>query len=521
MYKLLIVDDNLIQIESVVTFLNTEKFGISMIYTAETAAAALEIVAAEKPDIILTDIVMPQINGIEFSQKAHELSPHSHFIYMSCYDDSEYLQSAIKNRVASYLLKPIDPFELDSAFERTVSFLENDRKNADSRRILDESLHIFRENFLYRLIYSENMNLDYFEKTVCNLNFNIYSCFVVAQAEIHSATTDIYSFASLLKEAFSGKIIYIIVENESHLIILFMGEESSEIFQSDICRRLEEFCLNHAGSVRSIGISSSAGSLSEISVLLKQSELALEDALVNDEYIVCYNNTMLRQNPPEFSDIKSDLSSLFTSATDESITAFINKYYSSHMEQEDKKSLCISIFTSLQYILAEYNINTGDLFGKTAAIWNKIDNFDTLSDVHQWIYNILKSTLAYADSSKQSKYEKIVNDIKLFISENYGEISSIEQISEHLQISASYAKSIFKKHTGKTIFDYLLNYRMGEAKKLLSDPYCKIYEVSERVGYKSPAHFSTTFKRITGMTPNDYHNNPHMRSDSKENTDAQ
>ena len=103
-----------------------------------------------------------------------------------------------------------------------------------------------------------------------------------------------------------------------------------------------------------------------------------------------------------------------------------------------------------------------------------------------------------------SRYGKIVEEIKSIIEQEYATIENIGQISKKVYLSINYVNSIFKKETGKTIFDYLIYIRMEKAKELLKNPYCKVYEVAEAVGYKSTNYFASLFKQYVGVKPMEY-----------------
>ena len=123
MYKLLVIDDNLIQIQSVIEFIDWEALGIFEINTATNGKDGLDTFKELNPDIVITDVVMPLMNGIEFTAQAKKLNPRTKFIFISCYEEVEYLKSAIISDVKSYLLKPIDPIELKGAVKKALDEL--------------------------------------------------------------------------------------------------------------------------------------------------------------------------------------------------------------------------------------------------------------------------------------------------------------------------------------------------------------------------------------------------------------
>ena len=170
------------------------------------------------------------------------------------------------------------------------------------------------------------------------------------------------------------------------------------------------------------------------------------------------------------------------------------------------KSLSFSIINIVQTVLLEKNESLGSIFDSETSMYVKLSRFETILDIRQWLINILEIVRQYLNRNGNSRFKKIVEDIKAEIDRNFSEISNIDQIVKPLYISASYANAIFKQHTGSTIFDYLLNKRMETAKKMLTDPSYKIYEIAEKIGYKDKSYFSWVFKEFTGLTPKQYSN---------------
>jgi len=144
------------------------------------------------------------------------------------------------------------------------------------------------------------------------------------------------------------------------------------------------------------------------------------------------------------------------------------------------------------------------IFGKEALPWNKLAKFETIPDVKQWIVNILSAAKEYLDNQQDRRYRTIVSDIRHIIEQEYATIQNVEDIVRSLFISSSYANRIFKQHEGMSLFEYLVKVRMEQARNMLEDPYRKIYEISESVGYVSKSYFSSLFKETTGMTPKQY-----------------
>lgn len=511
MYKLLVIDDNLIQIQSVIEFIDWEALGIFEIHTATNGKDGLVAFKELHPDIVITDVVMPLMNGIEFTTEAKKLNPRTKFIFISCYEEVEYLKSAIISDVKSYLLKPIDPIELEEAVKKVIDELENERQIDSINSLLDESLNVFRENFLYRFLYSHYIDENYLKATLHNLGFDTYHLFAIAKTDFYgNGGLDSYTQVSIANQLlFSQLKGYTIIENEEKCVFVFMTEsKDASAFLAAAEDALSRYAqeINRLSPVLlAVGLSHAKGSLYDIPVLAHQAESALEYCLASaDDSICLFEDRSDLIMSYEISDIKDSLIMLLRSANPDDINFFLDAYYPPEINRNQAKTLCVSVITTLQLLLVERNMNFNDMLGDSLVIWDKLDRFDTISNTRQWLYNILDKTLEFIRNTENKNYSKIISEIKNLIDENYSTISNIEQISDKLHISASYAKSLFKKHSGMTIYDYLLKRRMEEAMRLLSDPSRKVYEVAEIVGYKSKPYFSETFKKYFGKTPKEF-----------------
>jgi two-component system, response regulator YesN len=159
---------------------------------------------------------------------------------------------------------------------------------------------------------------------------------------------------------------------------------------------------------------------------------------------------------------------------------------------------------AVQDILSERNENMARVFGSEALPWNKLAKFDSIQDVKQWIVNILAAVKEYLDGQQDRRYRTIVSDIKRIIEQEYATIQNVGDIVHSLYISSSYANRLFKQYEGMSLFEYLVKIRMDKARQMLEDPYRKIYDISESVGYVSKSYFSSLFKETTGMSPKQY-----------------
>lgn len=512
MYKLLIVDDNQVQIESILRFVDWEALSFGEIRTALDGAEGLDIALEFKPDVVITDVVMPVMDGIEMTQKIRQLRPGTKFIYISCHEDFQYLKNAIEDDVFMYVLKPIDEELLVEGAKKAIKAIENDKKHFAMKKMMDESLEVFRENFLHSLLYTEHVDDAHLSNTISNLEFDNFRNFLVVKFEITSDETDYIYVSRILTAVREGLLTnmngYVMVKSIDGIIAVLMSPgEDSDLFYDEVRQLLKEMTAGDGPwkHVR-IGLSRVHQSLYDMHVMLLQARRALEKTTNQDDTILLYEELEEVQKELDLDDLKKAINTVLDEETLEAVQRFLNIYYPERVRLSSNyiKTLCVSTITTLWLLLIERNLNMKDIFSESSIVWNKLDDLDSVPNKRQWLYNIFVVILQFIRDSEKSSYDRIIADIMSNINKNYQSITNIDKVVEDLLISPSYARSIFKKYTGQTIFDYLLKRRMEVAQQLLSDPYIKVYEVAELVGYSSKTHFAENFKRYTGKTPKDY-----------------
>ena len=516
MYKLLVVDDNNMHIKCVMDYADWGDMGFTEIRTASNGEEALEIFDSFEPDLVITDVVMPLMSGVELAENIRKRGSKVHIIFMSCHEEYNYVKNAIDNDITAYILKPLEPESFSETVRKVVRDIEERNKAVSSQKVLAEFLPLVRESLLYRMLYS--MDFEISEELLANANLvnfgkAIITKYVFLDNDIDCNT--IYKALSSIGTEFGNMFPNAIAELPNKLIILITSDSTNEEYflekvieftRSYMSRLSEEYGLKAIA-----GISSVSDSLKNVHQLLSQANLAIDSTydLVPEE-IYLYED--FQENDPKSPDyniinLKEDLSQLLNKADTEAIDEFLNKYYptNSAISKNTIKALCFSTVTTLQLLFSERNLDMTDLFENSDVIWQKLNKFETIQDTYHWLRNILLASCEFVLSHEDKN--DMVSAIKKYIDNNYKDIISLSQIASELYISAGYARNVFKKSTGQTIFDYLVDRKIQEAKKLLQDPKYKIYEIQDLVGYTSKAHFIETFKRKTGMTPKEWRQN--------------
>lgn len=535
MYKLLIVDDNPRERGYIREVIEQIQVAVTVVGSSANGKQALELIDQLKPDIVLSDIVMPVMNGIDMAKVIKEKYPAIKVIFMSCHNEFDFAKSAINLDIYDYILKPIVNEDLFNALNRVLNICNRENTQLQERQAmieqLQKSLPVLQDQFLRDLLYG----LHHDSKDICDriqylkleipTSFNLQVALlsvthrIPSESSIHDKYLSAYSVEKIII-SFSGdtfKVYPLHVSASEYAIILFKnvnGRNVAEGSALDIILKIrEEILLKQKVDVK-IGISKDSNSMLDISLLYKQCLEAVHTKFYSEQNkVVLYEEieevkSNLFEDKVNLHTLFKEVKEMLSCGNESAISVLLDNYFSGNIINNENyvKSFTFSLVNAIQVVLMEQHESLNHVFGEKFSIWDKLNKFETIMDIRQWIYNILKSCMEYLQSSHSSGYDQIVQDIKKIIKNRYAERLTVDGIAELINFSPSHANNIFKEATQKTIFDYLTEYRMEKAKEMLKDPYSKIYLVAGNVGYINQSHFSLLFKKHTGLTPAEYKN---------------
>lgn len=530
MFSILIVDDNQLDREGIRDLVDWKTLDIRVAGMASNGLDGYNKAIELKPEFVLTDVAMPLMDGIVMTEKIKEQLPDTKFIFMSCFDEFDYVKNAISLDVCEYVLKPIDLEELIKAIGKIKNLKTNEIENMmlqeELKAKVRESLPVLQEQLIRDLIHGRITDVEDMERRMQYLGISYKKSFIIMLIQIDNYDLHygnvpveeqyfmIYGVKNHAEETLlKSNDGYLLIQNTSTLCAVIFGdwpdrnEALNDIINcSDKCK---ENVNEKLGIKITMGISDFSQNLIEISRIFQSAEYAVRSKFYGEGNRIILASEVKQREPIynyNLGELKQDICDFLISGNREDIMILLDKYCNTEYGDSEifVKSLYFSITNAVQILLAERNESLEQIFGSEMIIWEKLSKFETIVDIRQWMVNILFTVKEYLDKNNLKRYQSIVSDIKKIIEQNYANISNIEQIVERLYISASHANFIFKQETGKTIFEYLIIVRMEKAKQLLMDPYCKIYEIAESVGYTSKSYFGSIFKEYTGITPKQY-----------------
>lgn len=518
--KLLIVDDNINDCECLKELIEWETLGFDDVQFAFNGLEGCKKAKEINPTLIISDVSMPAMNGLEMAKSVLKELPDMKFIFMSCFDDVNYITEAIERNAFGYLLKPVNLDSLVKTVKKVINIENKEKERKKTISVLEDKISEYipavREQALRDIIFGANTTIEKLEEVGIVIEGD---CIALALTVF---THDDYMFTYAVKEKienfFKNKYnVYAVMYGKNRIAALFDLKNKKGAARSfdEMINSLNDFCdfIENEHNVKlNVCIGGTIERDGDLKEKFAKCDMALNeengffgirlaDELATSEAVINYN----------ISEIKNDISNIVVNGDVDALNRFIDKYYDDAAIGDGYylNGFSFIVTALLQMILIDENENFGNIFGSDYSIWNKLVEYKSIVDIRRWMFNIFKSVIEYLDQKnlKEAPYISIVNKIKKYIDDNYAEIENISQIAKEAFISESYANHLFKKHEGITIFDYWTNVRITEAKRLLKDKSVKIYEIANKVGYGNATYFSSVFKSFEGMTPKKYREN--------------
>lgn len=531
LYRLFIVDDNKYERHGLRKSIDWEAIGVEVVGVFENGAEAMARIDELDPHIIITDIAMPVMNGIEMSEQIAKRYPEIKVIFISCHSDFEFAKSAVDLGIHGYVLKPVIADELVDAVKKLVQELEaHHSQRVEKERMMQQMkamLPLVQEQFFKELLLGNfhdeadiRRRMDFLEimvrPNVCIHTLSIHlsdlperpgneavaDAYFVSYA-VKSIVTSLNSETRSLYPVQISETEYtaIVFDADRHGSVMNVAVEMSE----EIGRRLE--------LTATIGISNPSQELVDLSVLYKQSQKAVHTRFYSGSNpIITYEEIEdLSDGPfadmPNLETVYQDIKTLLSYGGEQEVAEFVNKYLDtreSRAEGRYVKGFAFLAVNVARIILMEAHPSLHDIADEDRSGWRWFNQPETLTEVKQGLTDWFMAILERLNDKNTTKHHKVVDQIKEIIHRRYPEKISIEDISKAVYLSGRHANALFKKETGKTIFDYVIEVRIEKAKLLLRETDSKVAVVAEEVGYLNTSYFCLAFKKNVGMTPAEY-----------------
>ena len=511
--NLLIVEDERMTREGLVESLDWTQIGVSKVFSADNGEAGLFMAKRVLPEIVLTDIRMPRMDGITMASRIREILPECRIIFLSAYSEIDYYKAAIDLKAIRYLDKPVEPEQLRAVITDAVAdctLLHRYKSTHEFHHMLErqkladalctgESEEAIESEYKRLKLRTSFKSKDYCTAIIINFRLEF-------EAEIQE---DIPLLASALSEAVIYPSLYTIRHKNRVVLYIFTPSEISNNSIKTTCGKLQEKLHNH---VYTIAVGKTFRGITNANNSYASAKKVLDKTYLYPwGKIVCYSDEVEKAvGVSAYAKEKSEILQKLSEADKEETLEAATNLYEKIAENKDlifhkARELYFEIISEVfQKADTSYLIVKDDESGE-AISWIVLIESYNLAELCDFL---CKNIELYFSALEDAKIEKKqVLAIKNYIAKNFMDDSlSIGDISGYLHMSASHVCTMFKKETGDTINNYLTEYRLNKAKQYLRETLFTAAEISTKVGYRDSSYFGRIFRKRIGMTPNEYRN---------------
>lgn len=533
--KVFLVEDEMVIRRGIKNSIDWEKEGYIFCGEASDGELAYPMIIKEKPDILITDIRMPFMDGLELCKLVKKELPNIKILILSGYDEFDYAKEAIRLGVTEYLLKPISSGKLLEALNGVSESIRREKEDKDLvRKYMEEmreNTEHEKQKFFEQMIAGNLSMADALEtgkKYEMNLSAGMYNLllFRFTLGEENRKSGELLGEAEYAIEKLTERLEYVFefqrgVEGWAFLLMADNEEQMSERVK-ELSKDLEEIMKNYSTIAYFGGIGQPVARLRELEESFREAERALAARFTMElNRIISVEDIRMAQNVDTLDDIeitsfgeiektRTMLEKFLNNGAEDEIDEFVDVYIN-ELPEENLKSVLMR-----QYIIMDAYIVMmsfcekiegieGEMQAQSEELKNSMKTIQTLEEIKNYIRMLLKKIIGVRDTISGRRYSDIIEIAKDQIRKTYmSDEISLNTIAAEVGMSPSYFSSIFSKEMGKTFVEYLTEIRMGRAKELLMCSSMKTSEIGYEVGYKDPHYFSYIFKKTQNCTPKEF-----------------
>lgn len=533
--KVFLVEDEMVIRRGIKNSIDWEKEGYIFCGEAIDGELAYPMIIKEKPDILITDIRMPFMDGLELCKLVKKELPNIKILILSGYDEFDYAKEAIRLGVTEYLLKPISSGKLLEALNGVSESIRREKEDKDLvRKYMEEmreNTEHEKQKFFEQMIAGNLSMADALEtgkKYEMNLSAGMYNLllFRFTLGKENRKSGELLGEAEYAIEKLTERLEYVFefqrgVEGWAFLLMADNEEQMSERVK-ELSKDLEEIMKNYSTIAYFGGIGQPVARLRELEESFREAERALAARFTMElNRIISVEDIRMAQNVDTLDDIeitsfgeiektRTMLEKFLNNGAEDEIDEFVDVYIN-ELPEENLKSVLMR-----QYIIMDAYIVMmsfcekiegieGEMQAQSEELKNSMKTIQTLEEIKNYIRMLLKKIIGVRDTISGRRYSDIIEIAKDQIRKTYmSDEISLNTIAAEVGMSPSYFSSIFSKEMGKTFVEYLTEIRMDRAKELLMCSSMKTSEIGYEVGYKDPHYFSYIFKKTQNCTPKEF-----------------
>lgn len=519
MFKVLIIDDEVIIAKGLQTKMDWKKLECEVCGIATDGLEGKRLIDELLPDIVISDIVMPGLNGLELSQYISSSHPSMVTIILTAYDDFKYAQKAIKFGVKEYILKPIDKNEIIRAVKKAVESLkESQSRKSDVNRLqgmVTEIKPIMNSTLLFNIALNGNSEIEILGEKLQYFDLNIGKVAAVVfelEPEAGKEINKLHGFAlkNTIQSVFEKYGCRCDLKEKDRMFITLVHFNESlvnSVIQNrlkDIGNEIRHNVYESTGLQVSAGVGKVSKSIDEIHSFCLEAQEALHRRFFENSAGIFFIESGQREqnSPKEYVDLTGFYQKVAEGNTRQALE-LMEEILNDMKKKGDREHIMATASDMVRQLNSLIYASNGFLFQKLSL--------DSAADTHSFssLSRYLEKAVEYACDQMVQKFSsagnKIIRRVEKIVRERYGDKElSLQSVANELDLSLSYLSRLFKKEMDLNFMEYLTDIRISEAQKLLAATDMKNNEIADKVGFYDVGYFSQVFRKKCDMTPSEY-----------------
>jgi YesN/AraC family two-component response regulator len=512
-FSIFLVEDETIELDLLKDYIDWAGMGIRVVGSANNGRKAWKQIQTLLPDIVLSDVRMPIMDGLQLATLIQERFDWMKIVFLSGHDEFAYVKSALSAGAVGYLLKPVDPDELFDVMSKVKEEVEKANLLRRTKQMLvDKNI----EDLLSETS-SESAEQSWLDLTKLDPKYlsQVYICALVQVDDSH-AIPDVT--AKLLKEQDDPLQVFHSLMEAFSLSGTFIRLSADRWILAVPCTEgldLQSFWQALSESIRktwewsaTIGVCEEAGLLSQARDMLKEAEKAVEERFYRGSGNVIYSGEVQEESKEHDSlGVQALPEKLHWSILPDSKEEVGRIFDSMARLRVPRKTVYQVTSNLIQGIISELSKyeNWEDKGFGSSSEWNQaLAKIESVAGIKGFVQDLLDRASGYLEEKHQDRHAVLVQQVADIIDNEYPEALTIEYLAGRVYLSPNYLRVLFKEKKGCTVHEYLTTVRLLKALELLRDRKLKIHDVARNIGFDNTSYFCSFFYKNQGVTPNEY-----------------
>lgn len=507
MYRIIVVDDEVNAIEGLKILIDKERNNISEILTSTNAIEALKIIKKERPDIIISDISMPQMTGLEMIAEIKSIENYNPMIIiLSGYSTFTYAQTAMSHGVKAYLLKPVDEDELNDKIDELIGEIETTKQLSFEKNMVLYGLiqKILNGDKSARTISRFNDILEIGQNAEIKLTLSTltYANERVVELSDEEIDADFEKIRALYEKNFESEFhIYSFLIESDLILSICYGKGLSKINLTEYFEHVNNEIKSDFSIISTTQISDKATALAKLPSEIVTFVTDFEESRDNNLLVEQISVADFKEVNDIFAKIAKNFDTMFREELEENMTLALDKAIELSVPNAHFNTIFNAFLVNISNFISDAYPDLKTLISKGNSI---LDNYQSVAEAKKtfltYVMQIFDKMTDYTNKLQNETFYNIIT----YVNNNFTENLTLKSLATKFYVNPIYLGRVFKKKTGTLFNEYLTNLRIDKSKVLLKKTNRKVYEIASEIGFNDPNYFIAKFLKSEGITPSQF-----------------